>query len=307
MKVLVTFPVHKNFQKIGNEILGEENIVWYPDLEICDILLVKDNNFPYDRNVKFIQTISAGVDHINFARIQPGTVVASNAGAYSTSVAEHAFGLLLSASKGIVIKDNEMKRGIFEQDETILLRGKTSLIIGYGGIGSEFAKLAKAFGMKIISISRSHKDNNSDEYHSLDELKDLVPIADFILISIPLTKKTHEIINNSILSLTKKKGIWVNVARPEIVQKDDLINFLKQRPDVTYASDVWWDEPNVNVPNQPNLIVTPHTAGGRSGEVMENAFREAFLNISRFIRGETPKNIVKIEENVWIDRGSLGV
>ncbi len=307
MKVLVTFPVHKRFQNIGNQILGEENIVWYPNLEICDILLVRDNNFPYDKNVKFIQTISAGVDHINFSRIQPGTIVASNAGAYSVSVAEHAFGLLLSASKGIVIKDNEMKRGIFRPDETILLRGKSVLIIGYGGIGSEFAKLAEAFGMKVISIARSYKDNNSDEYHSLDELKDLVPLADFILISIPLTKNSYQIIDYSVLTLSKEKAIWVNVARPEVVKRDDLVNFIKQRPDVTYASDVWWDEPNVNVPNLPNLIVTPHTAGGRSGEVMENAFREAFLNIARFIRGESPKNIVKLEENVWIDRGSLGV
>ncbi len=307
MKVLVTFAVDRKFQKIGNEILGKDNIIWYPDLEPAEILLVRDNNFPYSEEVKFIQTITAGVDHINFSRIKKSTVVASNAGAYSVSVAEHALALLLSAAKSIVKKDLEIKNGIFNPEETILLNGKTILIIGYGGIGSKFARLAKSFNMKVIAIGRSYRDDYADEFYDLDKLKDLVKLADFILISVPLNRQTYGMIDRNVLELSKKRAIWVNVARPEILKRDDLISFLKQRSDVVYSTDVWWDEPNVKVPIMDNLIITPHTAGGRSGEVMENAYREAFLNVKRFMEGDKPKNIVNIDEVIWIDRGSLGV
>jgi Lactate dehydrogenase and related dehydrogenases len=307
MKVLVTFPVDEKFKNIGNEILGKENIIWYPNLEPAEILLVRDNNFPYSDDVKFIQTITAGVDHINFSRIKKTTIVASNAGAYSLSVAEHALALLLSAAKSIVKKDFEIKNGIFNPEETILLDGKILLIIGYGGIGSKFARLAKSFNMRIIAIGRSYKDSYADEFYSLDKLKDLVPKADFILISIPINRHSYGIIDKNILELSKKRAIWVNVARAEILKREDLVPFLKQRKDVVYSTDVWWDEPNVKVPILENLIVTPHTAGGRSGEVMENAFREAFMNIRRFMESDKPRNIVNIEETIWIDRSSLGV
>ena len=169
MKVRVTFPVIDNYKKIGENIIGK-NIIWYPDEDEAEILLVNNDNFPRKNTIKMIQTITAGVDHIDLSTIPKETLVCSNAGAYSISVAEHTFALLLSAAKDIIKRDEEMKKGIFNSLPTRLLYGKTIGIIGYGGIGKRVAKIAKAFDMKVIAIGRNTPDSNVDEYYSLENI-----------------------------------------------------------------------------------------------------------------------------------------
>ncbi len=307
MKVLVTFLVDARIRKLGNEILGKENVMWYPSVAPAEILLIRDNNFPYDENVKFIQTITAGVDHIDLTSLKEGTIIASNAGAYSISVAEHAFALLLESAKKIIAKRDETVKGIFNPESTQMLYGKTIGIIGYGGIGSRVAEISKVFGMKVAAIGRSHRDKNVDIFLGLDGINEIFKISDFIVISIPLTKLTNELITYDQLSLMRKDGIIVNVARAEIVKREDMLAHLKNNPDFSYASDVWWDEPNLKDTDLPNLVITPHIAGGRSGEIMEIAYREAFNNIRNFMENKEVKNIVKREENITISRQSLGV
>lgn len=307
MKILVTFPTDEKFKEMGIKFFGKEDIFFYPEKVDADILLVLNDNFPYNEKVKFIQTISAGVDHIDFSRISNKTLVASNAGAYSISVAEHVFALLLSAVKNIIKKDKEMKMGIFNSEPTTLLYNKKLGIIGYGGIGKRVAKIAKAFDMNILAIGRNAPDENVDQYLQMDKLNYLIENSDFILLSIPLTKDTENLINYENLKLIKKNGILINVSRPEIVKKDDLFKFLNERKDFLYLSDVWWDEPNVKDTNFDNTILTPHIAGGKSGEIMEIAFKQAYENIKRFINNEKVLNIVKREEYKKIERKNVGV
>jgi len=307
MKILVTFPTDEKFKKLGEKYFGKGNIFFYPEIIDPDILLVLKDNFPYNEKVKMIQTISAGVDHIDFSRIGKNTIVSSNAGAYAISVAEHVFALLLSATKKIIERNNEMKKGIFNSEETTLLYNKTLGIIGYGGIGKRVAKIAKSFDMKVMAIGRGMPDENVDLYFNLKDLDELVKKSDFILISIPLTKSTENLINYGVMKNIKKNGILINVARAEIVNKNDLLKFLKERKDVMYLSDVWWEEPDVRDTNIENAILTPHIAGGKSGEVMEIAFEQAYENIMRFIKNEPLKNVVKMEEYKKIDRKNIGV
>ncbi|MGC8574573.1 MAG: 2-hydroxyacid dehydrogenase [Thermoplasmata archaeon] len=307
MKVLVSFMVDAKIRKMGNDILGKGNVIWYPSVSPAEILLIRDNNFPYDENVKFIQTITAGIDHIDISSLKEGTIVASNAGAYSISVAEHAFALLMERAKKICIKRDETLKGIFNPESTQLLYGKTIGIIGYGGIGSRVAEISKVMGMKVAAIGRGYRDKNVDIFLSLDKLNDIFKISDFIVISIPLTKLTHELITKDQLSLMKKNAIIVNVARAEIVKREDMLNHLNNNPDFSYLTDVWWDEPNLKDTDFSNLVVTPHIAGGRSGEIMEFAFKQAFQNIKNFMENKEVKNVVKNDENIVISRKSLGV
>ncbi|MGC8599232.1 MAG: 2-hydroxyacid dehydrogenase [Thermoplasmata archaeon] len=307
MKVMVTFPVNERYRNLGREILGNVEIIWYPERADADILLVNDDNFPRGRNIKMVQTITAGVDHIDLSNIPKETVVCSNAGAYSISVAEHTFALILTAMKDIIEKNAEMKRGIFNSTPTRLLYGKTIGIVGYGGIGRRVAKLAKAFEMNVIAIGRNEPDDNVNEFYSLDKLEDLVKKSDIVVISIPLTKFTENLFNREVMLKMKNNGLLVNVARPEIVKRDDLFSVLNERTDLMYLSDVWWDEPNVKGTDIRNAILTPHNAGGKSGEVMEMAFRQAFENIRNFIEGREVRNIVKREEYKKIERMNTGV
>jgi phosphoglycerate dehydrogenase-like enzyme len=307
MRVLVTFPVDEKYKRIGEEMLGKGNIIWYPVRERAEILLVNDDNFSRENDIKMIQTITAGVDHIDLGSIPKETVVCSNAGAYSISVAEHTFALILTAMKNIIEKNSEMKRGIFNSTPTRLLYGKTLGIIGYGGIGKRVAKIARCFEMYVTAIGRNSPDDNVNEFHGIEDIENLIKKSDIVVISIPLTKYTENLIKKDLILSMRRGALLLNVARPEIVKKEDLIYALNQRPDITYLSDVWWNEPNVRDTDIPNAILTPHNAGGKSGEAMEIAFRQAFGNIKNFIDGKDVRNIVKRDEYRKIDRRNTGV
>lgn len=307
MRLLVSFDLEERYKTIGSEILGEENVIWYPEDGEAETVLIRGNDFPKERNFKFIQTVSAGTDHIDMSKIPLESLIASNAGAYAISVSEHAFALLLERAKGISTFEGETRRGNFNPKSTRLLFGKTLGIIGYGGIGSRSAAIAKSFGMRVISIGRGHMDGNTDEFTGMEGLNRLLMESDFIQISIPLTKKTWGIIGKEQLELVKKDCTIVNVARPEIVRKPDLLRFLDNNREVSYLTDVWWEEPKLEGSGRENVVITPHVAGGLSGEVMALSFKQAFENVKRFMDGKEPRNLVRREESLYLERKSIGI
>ena len=105
MDIYINFPSDDNIKSIANSILSNYNIHWFPDYYDAEIQVIK-NQYIIGKNTKMIQTISAGVDSIDIKNIPQNVVVCSNAGAYSISVGEHVYALLLSCTKNI-IKNNE--------------------------------------------------------------------------------------------------------------------------------------------------------------------------------------------------------
>ncbi|KAA8923212.1 MAG: 2-hydroxyacid dehydrogenase [Thermoplasma sp.] len=292
MDVYFNFSADDHVREIAKTVLNGFDLYWYPDYHDAEAQVIKDK-YVLGKRTRMIQTISAGVDHIDITGIPDDVVICSNAGAYSISVAEHAFALLLAHAKNIIENNELMKAGIFRQSPTTLLYGKSFGIIGYGGIGRRVAYLAKAFGMKVLTYTRSKVDENVDE--TIDTMADLFRRSDFILISVPLTDKTRGIINRQLLPNAKRNATIINVARADVVSKPDMVEFLRERPDVWYLTDVWWDEPHITDTDLKNLILSPHVAGGMSGEIMDIAFQLAFENVRNFFEGH-PKNIVRKDE-----------
>src|SRR2546425_1163116 len=142
------------------------------------------------RKVRMIQSLVAGVDHFPFERFPPSAIVCSNAGAYSVSVAEHAMALLLAAAKDIVLRTDEIRRGIFGQGVTNkALAGSTVVILGLGGIGSEIARRCKAFDMRVVGIARSRNARGVvDEIGTMDDLPRHLSGADAVVLALPLTR-----------------------------------------------------------------------------------------------------------------------
>ena len=303
MDVYINFPADTHVREIAESILQDFDLHWFPDYFDAEVQIIKDR-YMLGNRTKMIQTISAGVDHIDVAGIPNKIILCSNAGAYSISVAEHTFALILAHAKNIIENDSLMKSGTFKQSPTTLLYGKTLGIVGYGGIGRRVAEIAKAFGMKIVAYTRSGADDNVDRL--TDDVAELFASSDMIVLSIPLTDKTRGMINYKILQKTKKNAFIVNVARADIVLKSDMLRFLKENPDRWYLSDVWWDEPNIKDADLQNLILSPHVAGGMSGEIMDLAFRLAFENVKNFFDGH-PKNVVKKEEYTMKSERFLGI
>ncbi|MCW6168946.1 MAG: 2-hydroxyacid dehydrogenase [Thermoplasmatales archaeon] len=292
MDVYVNFPIEDKVKSIAERVLFGCDIYWYPEYYDTEVQIIK-NKYIVGKNTKMIQTVSAGVDHLDIARIPDSVILCSNAGAYSISVAEHTFALILSHAKNIIENNYDMKRGVFKQSSTTLLYGKTLGILGYGGIGRRVASIAKAYDMKVIAYSRSGIDENVDETTST--ASELFEKSDIVVLSIPLTDKTRGMVNIGLLSGLKKGTMIVNVARPDVVVKQDMIRFLRSNPSIWYMSDVWWNEPDLKDTNLDNVILSPHVAGGMSGEIMDIAYEFAFRNVMEYFRGNA-KNVVKKDD-----------
>jgi phosphoglycerate dehydrogenase-like enzyme len=255
--------------------------------------------------LRMVQTLLAGIDHLPFDRLPRSAIVCSNAGAYNTSVAEHAMALLLGAAKDVVARTEEIRRGIFDQGVmNKALKGSTVLILGMGGIGEEIARLCKAFQMRVIGVTRSgRREPVADESARLDALPRLLPTADFVVLSLPLTRETAGLVDRPFLERMKPDGVLVNIARGKIVLEDDLFEHLRTHPAFRAALDVWWTYPDSKrgrpfhrpFHEMPNILMTPHVANAIPSQRRE-AVEAALDNVLRFLRGETPRNIVKPDE-----------
>jgi phosphoglycerate dehydrogenase-like enzyme len=266
-------------------------------------------------NLGLVQSILAGVNHIPFAQLDKKVVVCSNAGAYSSEVAEYAWALLLSAAKRIVDFHNAVKtvqwtlRRTLGGKEVTILEERTLGILGYGGIGSAVAQIGKGFTQKIYAFSRKRvREKGVRSFQGDTGLSTVLAESDAVIVSLPLTELTNKIISAEKLATMKKDAILVNIARGELVDETALYAHLKANPDFRYATDVWWyregkESLKTTHPffELPNFIGTPHVSGP-SGLATGKPVKFAVENVTRFLRGLKPKNIVNPAEYLVTDR-----
>jgi phosphoglycerate dehydrogenase-like enzyme len=254
-------------------------------------------NLEQMKNLRLIQTISAGVNHLDFSLIPPKVKVCGNVGAFAPQMAEHVFGMILYFAKNLQLEHEKLAKGVFDRNtKSIFLKGKTIGILGAGGIGQAVAKLAKAFGMKTLGINRSGTSvPHFDSVYKMGKVDLVLNRSDFVVVSLPLTNKTRNLIDAERLRLMKPNCVLVNVARGAIINQRDLYYHLKENPNFRCALDVWWNYPERHSASNfaqdypffelPNFLGSPHN----SGEVPEdrvNSSLAALENITRYVRGQ---------------------
>lgn len=258
------------------------------------------------KDLKMIQTLSAGVDMINYDVLPKGVILCSNAGAFSRPVAEHAISLILGLSKRLVLNYEEMKEGKFDQRaQNKTVENSTLGIIGYGGIGREVAKLGRGLGMKVIAVSRRKTRWDKEVIGNLGHLNNLLRRSDVVVVSIPLNKFTRGLIDKTNLKKMKKSAMIINVARAEIIVQEDLYNHLKTNPEFMAGLDVWWKEPmshgkfELDFPflELKNVLASPHNSGIVQGQEYY-AFLKALENVKKWMIRVEPDNLVKVEDYV---------
>ncbi|HKY86153.1 MAG TPA: D-2-hydroxyacid dehydrogenase [Pseudorhodoplanes sp.] len=243
----------------------------------ADVLVVsglwRNDLLPKATKLHFIQSIGAGTDQ--FARdqlIAKKIRLASASGVNQRAVSEHAMSLLLALARKLPeARDNQARkvwRGMIgdlskREDE---LGGKTLLIIGLGGIGGRLAHLAKAFDLKVVGIKRNPATGKgaADAVHGYADVKTLLPQADFVALTCPLTLETENIIDAATLAAMKPSAYLINCARGRCVNEAALIDALKAKQIAGAAIDVTVDEPLPAASplwTADNLLITPHTAG----------------------------------------------
>jgi|ACXJ01.1.fsa_nt_gi glycerate dehydrogenase len=272
------------------EITGADVRVMEPEGADVQVIYRK---YSVTKDLKMIQTISAGVDHLDFKSVPERVTICSNAGAFSEPVAEHAFAMLLSVSKRILDFEKQARKGVYEKLPVNSLIGKKLGIFGYGGIGRSTARIAKALNMETIAHSRSRNgDENLDRF--VDSPEELFKESDIVVLAMPLTNITRGIIDSHLLSKFNGETI-VNVARADVVKESDMLEYLRKNPDKHYLTDVWWREPKVDFPIPENVLLTPHV-GGINRSLEANAVYRACQNVRKFIDGKTPDHIVDRKE-----------
>jgi D-2-hydroxyacid dehydrogenase (NADP+) len=271
-------------------------------IEDVDVLLCsglwRNELIPAASRLAFIQSISSGTDQYSRDALRAaGIRVASAQGLNERAVAEHAIALILAMARQIPqARDNQTAknwRGMTgeiskREDE---LGGKTLLIVGLGRIGSRLARLAKAFDMRAIAIRRdpSKGAGAADEVVGEDDLLGMLPQADFVVLTCPLTPETENLIDAKALATMKPSAYLVNVARGKVVNEPALVEALNQKRVAGAALDCVWEEPlpaTSPLWGAPNVLITPHTAG-ETRRYEDKVIDLLLENLERLWRGET--------------------
>jgi phosphoglycerate dehydrogenase-like enzyme len=322
MKVLVPYPkevvdvirhtLGDTAEVVGSGSSAEEMIAAGTDADIVASFQVPEEYIHQATSLKMIQSLGAGIDRIEHETIaERGGVIVCNNHANAEEVAEYAIMLLLAAAKRIIISDREMRAGDWGGGwgsplPNIELRHKTCLIIGLGHIGSEIAKRLRSFNMTLYAATRSGtsgQTNLVDRVLCIDDIEPIVREADFIILSVPLTKDSVGLVDKDFISLMKPTSVIVNISRGPIIDESALYDALKNRAITAAGLDVWWDYPATwggsgKMPSEKypyheldNVVISPHRAA-YSENIMRDQLQFVGENILRFVRGEQPLNQV---------------
>jgi len=247
--------------------------------------------------LRLVQLLSAGADHVDFAALPQGVLVAGNVGGYADPMAEHALAMALALAKRLARNDESMARGEFPHlEETIRLRGA---VVGFGGIGRASAWLFRCMGMSIHAINTTGRTDGDVEFvGTLRDLEAVLRASDVVLLSIPLTHRTRGLIGERELGWMKPTTILINVARGAVVDEEALYRHLRASPAFSAGLDAWWDEPRGDQPFKPrfpflelpNVLGSPHNSAIVPGFEVEAATAAA-RNVARFRAGERPAGI----------------
>lgn len=263
------------------------------DALLCVDLLTRDM-VRNGKKLRWVQLSYAGVDKSLFPELVESSITLTNVKRlYAPEVAETGMALLLSLTRGTrrsVPFQAEGKWGTTEMSDLEELHGKTMLVIGMGGIGTQISRRAHGFGMRIVGVDPQDVVRPSFVYgvHKPEELLELLPRADVVLISCPLTAETRGMIGDKQLRAMKKTAWLINIARGGIVNTQDLVKALENKQIAGAGMDVTEPEPlpaDHPLWRMPNVAITPHT-GATSAEGIDRAWRLFKENVRRFVAGE---------------------
>lgn len=272
-------------------------------IEDADIVLtnkveLREKNLKNAKNLKLICEMATGYNNIDIDYAKRNKIAVTNVAGYSTNtVAQHTFAMLLHLYDNISYFDKFVKSGEYSKSEIFTnldvtykdLCGKVWGIVGLGAIGKRVAKIAQAFGARVVYYSTSGKNLNPD--YAKVSFEELLRKCDIISIHAPLNEKTKGLINYKALSKMKKDAILINVGRGPIIVDSDLARAIDEEIIGGAALDVFEfepipeDNPLLKVRNKGRLLMTPHVAWA-SEESRKRLFDDLLENISAFNRGE---------------------
>ncbi|MEC7927254.1 MAG: NAD(P)-dependent oxidoreductase [Candidatus Neomarinimicrobiota bacterium] len=234
-------------------------------------------------NLKLVIRGGVGLDNIdlNYAA-EKGITVYNTAAASSIAVAELAFTLIIALPNHVTKADSTMRAGQWAKKELKRseLYEKTLGIVGLGRIGTELAKRANAFGMKVVAYDPFVESSEVATMKS--DLKDVLNNSDYVTLHLPLTGETKGLINAEMLKEFKDRAYLINTGRGKTIVEEDVVEALKSGKLAGFGNDVWYSDPPKNTPliDAPNVIMLPHLGAStkenllRIGDIIESIIRD---------------------------------
>ncbi|MCL2105509.1 MAG: D-2-hydroxyacid dehydrogenase [Oscillospiraceae bacterium] len=255
--------------------------------------------------LKYIGLLSTGVNVVDLEAARARNIPVTNIPAYSTSsVAQLVFALLLELCLHVTDHSRAVRGGDWARSRDFCfwsyplteLAGKTMGIVGYGRIGREVAKIARAFGMKILACGRPARgaaSNKEGEEGGLVSFEEVLRGADAITLHCPLTAETTALINKSTLAMMKPGALLINTSRGAVLHERDVADALVSGQLGGAGLDVLSTEPpspDNPLLSAPNCLITPHIAWA-TVEARARLIEVAAENVRAFLRGQ-PFNVV---------------
>ena len=280
LKMLSHLPSHAQVVAQGADLESMKAAAESEFIDEAECLLVVSGNgenvekvMKEMKSLKWIHGIFAGLDHMKSPTFdncvdERGITVTNAKGIFSSSLAEWCLGAAWYWSKDIVKLNKNKENKIYDRYSVGELRGKTMGIIGYGDIGRAVAKLAKAYGMRVVAHRRrpelSRNDPLVDEVFGNQEISTVMGVSDFLVVAAALTPQTEGMVGQKELQAAKKGQVFMNVGRGKLIDEDALIDALKAGDRIRAAVlDVFRTEPlpaSSALWSLPNVLLSPHNA-----------------------------------------------
>lgn len=248
------------------------------------------------RELRWIHLVSAGVDHLlPLSWLPPHVVLTNSSGVHTELAGQYAAGALLMLNFRIPAHASHQRRGHWDQVFNSPIGGKTAVVIGLGAIGGEVARQAKRLGLRVLGVRRSRRRHpHVDEVIGPEDLPALLPQADFVVISAPLTPDTRHLLGPKELDLLKPTAGLVNMSRAGLVDYEVLVRKLEAGDLGGAIIDVCDPEPlppASSLWRTPNLLITPHISSDPV-DYVERMTRIFLTNLTRLVLGRPLRNRV---------------
>jgi len=281
--------------RLGFDILmartAPESVALLEDAEIALCNGITDELVAAAAQLQWVQAFSSGVDAYPLDRFRDEDIVLTNAaGIHAVPISEQVLGYMLMFSRRLTRGVRQQYENRWERYEGGELKDETLGLVGVGAVGSRVAAIAQTLEMRVLGVKRDTETvpDGVDEVFSPDQLFEVLPEADYLVIACPLTDATDGLIGGDELDALKNSAVLINISRGAIVDYDRLVTALQLHEIRGAGLDVFPEEPyDLDSPlwDLPNVVVTPHNAGstprkpGRIAEIVAQ-------NYAAFIDGD---------------------
>jgi len=291
-------------QLLAREQKGDLSAKAELDALLCDADVLFALRLPQDilrraPHLKWMQMMSAGVEmSLNKDIIESPVVMTNVSGIHVDTISEYILCMMLMFARQMPLYFKLQQEKKWERNDPMLLRGKTAGIVGLGNIGRKVARIARCFGMDVIATRRSVTEGMRTRYVDKliprQKLPELLAESDFVILTLPSTAETTNLIGEKELSLMKSTAFIINIARGNVIDEEALISALEEKSIAGAVLDVFNQEPlpaESKLWSLPNVILTPHVAGSMTDYF--SRCTDVFCdNMQRFLAGKRLHHIV---------------